>query len=741
MIILLLDIVALLATLAAGILLVRAWRYSRHEILGRDVWILLVGLTGLIIFRNTSNMLEWSGITGSLDFQEDYVELMLPVAFFLVLWTFRQHESRRELRESEEKYRSTVNSMLVGIFIIQDLKFKYVNPAMARMLGYTREEIEDKLSPMDAVIPAQRELIRRNAIRRASGEPGYLYEIKCLRKDGSVFDAVVHGEGFTYQGRPASVGSFLDITDRKRAEERFRLIAQVSSDLIYEWDSTNDTLEWFGDIDGLLGYQPGEVVRTIEGWVKLIHPDDQARIANEVERHRTTTEPIQCEYHVKARDGSWRYWSDVGVPVLDEDGKPARWIGGCLDITDRKLAEQERESLENQLRQAQKMEAIGQLAGGVAHDFNNILTAILGNAELSLDALRRKLSADDPALQGLGQIQQSAERAAALTRQLLVFSRRDITQPEELDLDQTLSEMEKMLQRLITEDIALEIVCGARHQYVRADAGQIEQIIMNLVVNARDAMPDGGQLTLETATVMLDEVYVATHAEARQGIHVVLAVSDTGCGMECQVRERAFEPFFTTKPAGQGTGLGLATVYAIVKRAGGHVLVYSEPGQGTTFKVYLPVIEAPTEVRHEAGGSDPLPSGDETILVCEDDETVRHLTVHLLEDAGYTVLGADSATDALKQAAVYQDPVHLLISDVIMPDINGRKLADSLTAQRPKLKTIFISGYTSNVIAHHGVLDEGVEFLEKPFSRRVLLQRVREALDKPSQEIVPAPDA
>ncbi|MCK4659781.1 MAG: response regulator [Phycisphaerae bacterium] len=400
------------------------------------------------------------------------------------------------------------------------------------------------------------------------------------------------------------------------------------------------------------------------------------------------------------------------------------------EIEERKRAEQERRTLEAQLRHAQKMEAVGQLAGGVAHDFNNILTTILGNAELTIRALEAEFNSDN--LEGLRQIEQSVQLASVLTRQLLAFSRRQVSHPEVLDFNRALAEMEKLLLRLLTEDIHLTMHLPPTQLCIRADAGQIEQVVMNLVVNARDAMPDGGELTLETTSVMLDEAYLAAHAEAKPGAHVMLAVSDTGIGMTKDTLERIFEPFFTTKTAGRGTGLGLATVYGIVKQAGGHIVVYSEPQRGTTFKIYLPAVMAAPEQPGTMHDTSQMPTGTETILVCEDDELVRNLVVRILQGSGYTVLAAENGEQALKLAAEHRSPLHLLITDVIMPDMNGRKLADMLVAIMPKLRTLFVSGYTSNVIARHGVLDEGVEFLAKPFSQRDLLQRVREVLEHPN---------
>jgi len=415
--------------------------------------------------------------------------------------------------------------------------------------------------------------------------------------------------------------------------------------------------------------------------------------------------------------------------VRNEAGKLVGGVEVMLEITEHRRAEEAKEKLEAQLRQAQKMEAIGQLAGGVAHDFNNVLTAILGNVELMQAELRAELPREQMLLTGLAQIDRSGQRAAALTRQLLAFSRHQVIKPEVLDPNRSLIDMERMLEHLVGEHISLELSLAPDVKRIRADASQIEQVIMNLVLNARDAMPDGGRLMIETANVVLDEGFCAAHADARPGAHVVLSVSDTGCGMDEQTAQRAFEPFFTTKAPGRGTGLGLSTVYGIVRQSDGLITTYSEPRRGTTFRVYLPAVEAPATVPGERAAVGEVPGGRETVLVCEDEESVRTLACRILESRGYTVLAAENGTRALKLAAEHSSPIDLLLTDVVMPDMDGDKLAEALRTKRPDLKVLYVSGYTSNVVAHHGILDEGVNFLEKPFGLRSLLERVREVLD------------
>ena len=380
---------------------------------------------------------------------------------------------------------------------------------------------------------------------------------------------------------------------------------------------------------------------------------------------------------------------------------------------------------QDQLAQAGKMEAIGHLAGGVAHDFNNILMVIMGRTDLLLG----KLDAGDPQREGLQIIQETAHRAADLTRQLLAFSRKQVLHPVVLDLNAAVSNMGEMLRRLIGEDIALVTVLGSALGHVKADPGQIEQIIMNLAVNARDAMPEGGRLTLETANVDLDTAYTRKHVATRPGRHVMLALSDTGTGMDAQTQARIFEPFFTTKGPRKGTGLGLAMVYGIVKQSGGNIWVYSEPGQGTTFKIYLPQIEEPIHVDEERAAPTDSRHGSETVLLVEDDDAVRDLAHDILQTAGYTVLVARQGAEVLGMSERCVGPIHLMLTDVVMPGMTGRQLADRLAVLRPTMKVLYMSGYTDNAIVHHGVLDPGTEFLQKPFTASVLARKVREILD------------
>jgi len=433
---------------------------------------------------------------------------------------------------------------------------------------------------------------------------------------------------------------------------------------------------------------------------------------------------------------SWTHCRYDGTPFAAEVSLRVLELGGrkhmlafVRDVSERVEAERQREALEAQLRQAQKMEAVGQLAGGVAHDFNNILTAILGHLELLVDDVARRAVTADQILENLREVESGARRAADLTRQLLTFSRHRVVELQTVDMNAIIAEVERMLRRLITENVELALEPGRGPLLVDADAGQIEQVIVNLVVNARDAMPDGGRVALKTARVELDAAAASLHGTAAPGRYVLLAVADTGCGMDRATRERIFEPFFTSKPLGQGTGLGLATVYGIVQQCGGFIEVDSALGQGTTFRIFLPEQAAAAAAgRGEIATAAGEPGGHETVLICEDDPVVRELVARLLTRAGYQVLVAEAPERALAMVRSEPDAVDLLVSDVIMPGMNGAQLARELRTLQPGLRTLFISGYTAHIIEHQGVLEDGSDLLEKPFTRAELLERVRALL-------------
>ena len=416
-------------------------------------------------------------------------------------------------------------------------------------------------------------------------------------------------------------------------------------------------------------------------------------------------------------------------PTLLDDG---RIVVILSDITERKRAEEEKAVLQEELRQSQKMEAVGHLAGGIAHDFNNLLTVISGNCELSLLELK-----EGDSLKGnIEEIKAAVDRATSLTGQLLAFSRRQILDTKVLDLNTIIRDLDKMLRRVIGEDIELVTLLSDGVGTVKTDPGWMEQVIINLAVNARDAMPSGGKLIIETTNVELDESYAHSHVAMKPGRYVKLCVGDTGIGMSPEVREHLFEPFFTTKEKGKGTGLGLSTVYGIVMQSGGNIWVYSEPGLGTTFKIYLPRVDESFEEMREKVTREELPCGGETILVVEDEEDVRRLAVRVLERQGYTVLETSCGDDALVLSKERKEPIHMILTDVVMPGMSGRQLADQLLPLHPKMKVLYMSGYTDNAIFHHGVLEEGINYIQKPFTIDGLARKVREVLEKDSRPAV-----
>jgi PAS domain S-box-containing protein len=542
-----------------------------------------------------------------------------------------------------------------------------------------------------------------------------------LDRQGQEFDLILNaGPLLSGQEILGCVVTLTNITERKRAEEalresetRHRTLLENLPQKIFLKDrqsvyvSCNDNYardhkiapeEIAGKTD--YDFYPKELADKYRG-------DDKRLMA--------TGEPEELEERYM-QDGRETWVRTVKTPVRNEQGEVVGILGIFWDITEQK-------QLEEQFRQAQKMEAIGQLAGGVAHDFNNLLTGIRGFADFARD----EAEPGSQAHQDLGEVLTLADRAANLVRQLLAFSRRQPLEPVVLNVNALIADQTKMLTRVLGEDIAVRFVPSPDLGNVRADPGQIEQVVMNLAVNSRDAMADGGRLTIETANVELGEEYARAHMDVTPGPYVMIAVSDTGCGIDEKTRQHLFEPFFTTKEQGKGTGLGLSTVYGIVKQHGGNIWVYSEPGKGATFKIYLPRVAAEAQERRRP--SEFVTGGSETILLVEDNDAVRDVGRRHLEALGYRVLCAPSAREAEEIAQRHEGHIDLLLTDVVMPDRNGRELYESLAANQATLKVLYMSGYTDNAIVHHGVLEEGIPFLQKPFERDSLAAKVRQVLD------------
>jgi two-component system, cell cycle sensor histidine kinase and response regulator CckA len=504
--------------------------------------------------------------------------------------------------------------------------------------------------------------------------------------------------------------------ERHDAEDRFRLIAEAIHQVFWMTDVQGRTLYVSPAYERIFGRTCQSLYDTPRSWIDSVHPDDRERV-EQAAFQRASRGDYDEVYRIIRRDGTVRWIRDRAFPVRSASGEVERLLGTTADVT-------EQRQLEEQLQQAQKMESLGRLAGGVAHDFNNLLTVINGMADLVLAGL----ADDDPARRDLEQIRQAGDRAATLTSRLLAISRRQILKPEVLDLSAVVDSLHEMIERLVGEDVQLEFAVDPALGSVKADPGQIEQVLLNLVVNARDAMPDGGRLRIETRAVMLDVVYAAEHPGTRPGRHAMIAVRDTGIGMDEMTRRRIFEPFFTTKAVGKGTGLGLSMVYGIVKQSGGSIRVTSEPGRGSSFEIYLPVVAERPAPRPQPAAPAPA-RGQESILVVEDEPALRELTTRVLQGAGYLVLPAASGADALALLERHAGDVHLVFTDVVMPGMSGRELATRLARLRPGLRVLYTSGYTEDAILRHGVLDDPSRFLSKPYTPAELRRRIRLALD------------
>lgn len=519
-----------------------------------------------------------------------------------------------------------------------------------------------------------------------------------------------------------------NITERKQATETLRereelvqLLLDSTAEAIYGTDLHGNCMLANSTCARLLGYATPEQLkgRSMHALIHHHHPDGRPYPEEECPIVRTMQSGQGI--HLKAEV----FWRADGTKFDVECFSYPMWRGKeivgavvtFLDISQQK-------NLEEQLRQAQKMEAFGQLAGGVAHDFNNMLTIICGCTELLLESK----PPDDPSRKLLEEILKAGERSASLTGQLLAFSRRQVLAPKVLDLNDVVRDTEKMLCRVIGEDIHLTTVLHSQLGSVKADPGQLEQLILNLAVNARDAMPQGGRLTIETSNVVLDEDYAKSHADVRPGSYVMLAVTDTGIGMTEEVKRRLFEPFFTTKGTEHGTGLGLAVVHGIVKQSDGSIEVYSEPGAGTSFKIYLPRVEQTAPTGKSRPGLGPAPHGTETVLLVEDEDAVRALIRFTLQQCGYTVLETSHGEEAIRVATSHRETIHLLVTDVVMPGMGGRVVAERLRNLHPEMKVLFLSGYTDDAVVRHGILHEQVNFLQKPFSPNALAHQVRKVL-------------
>jgi PAS domain S-box-containing protein len=513
----------------------------------------------------------------------------------------------------------------------------------------------------------------------------------------------------------------------RRTEQNYRSIFENAVEGIFQSTFDGGFITVNPSMARILGYDsPEEVIATITDIKQQLYVDPECRAkANRIQEERGILHAF--EFEVYRKDGEKIWLSLNRRTARDGNGSEPHYEGSIEDITGRKRAEEALRLSEEKLRQSQKLEAVGQLAGGVAHDFNNLLTVINGYSDL----LMRKLEPNSPIRLTLEEIKHAGERAASLTRQLLAFSRRQVLQPEVLKLNVIVANVDKMLSRLIGEDINLLTVLEPMLGQIKADPGQIEQVLLNLAVNARDAMPQGGKLTIETANVYLDGQYSQSHTDIRPGHYVMLAMSDSGCGMTPETQAHIFEPFYTTKEQGKGTGLGLSTVYGIVKQSGGNLWVYSEVGYGTTFKLYLPCVDELNETDEtHAALAEPV-RGRETVLLAEDEEQVRRMARTILEMYGYHVLEASNGNEAVSIYKEHGDEIDMLLTDAVMPQMSGRELREVLVSLRPDIKVLYMSGYTDDAIMRHGLLEQEIVFLQKPFTAEALVRKVREVLDAP----------
>jgi PAS domain S-box-containing protein len=500
-------------------------------------------------------------------------------------------------------------------------------------------------------------------------------------------------------------------------EELFRLISENAVDMIAVVDADGHRLYNSPAYERILGYSPEELKGTSS--FAQIHPDDLPRVQEAASEAKIGGVARSIEYRMRHKDGTWRILESTASTVRNNKGKIEKLVIVNRDISERK-------HLEEQFRQAQKMEAVGRLSGGIAHDFNNLLGVIIGYAEY----LQEQLEKTHVLRGSVDEIFKAGKRAASLTGQLQAFSRQQVLDPKVLDLNATVTDMEKLLRRVIGEDIELTTELDGGLGRLKADQSQLEQIIMNLAVNARDAMPKGGKLIVQTGNIVMDEVFVRRHPyPVEPGPYVCLTVADTGTGMDAQTKAKAFDPFFTTKEKGKGTGLGLSTVYGVVKQSGGYIDIHSSPGEGTTFKIYLPRVCEAVRVEKCSGESAGSFKGNETILLAEDETSLRNLTRNTLQGCGYTVLEAKDGTEALKISRNHDEPIDLLLTDVVMPEMGGLALAQELSRERPAMKVVYMSGYTGRTFGAQGPIEPGSFFLMKPFTRDGLTQKIREALE------------
>ena len=631
------------------------------------------------------------------------------------------------LRESEERYRSLVELAPDGITVRREDKLVFANPAAARLFGAASPDDLVGVSTVQLTHPDCRAaLLKRIATLRAMGTVVISPEERLLRLDGTPVFAEIASVSTTYEGLPAVQSIIRDISARKALETELRreaLVFEMIGDAVLVLDPNRVIIDWNPAAERIFGYAKAEMVGNSPA---RLYPPSHLHVQDEVAAALREHGRWVGEMPFVRKDGTEGIGDIQIVALRDAAGQLVSTIGVTRDITERKRSEEALRKSEERLHLSQRLEAVGQLAGGVAHDFNNLLTAITSYTQLLLD----DAPPNDHRREDLLEIKKAADRATSLTRQLLAFSRKQVLEPCVLDINGVVADLEKMLRRLIGEHIALVTDCLPSLARVRADRGQLEQVIVNLAVNARDAMPNGGTLRIGTSNVELTREHWLGHpdVEAKPGRYVLIAVADSGVGMDHETQARIFEPFFTTKGPGRGTGLGLATVYGIVKQSGGYIWVNSELGEGTTFRIYLPAVQLPAE-QGDSGGASPLaPKGSGTILLVEDEPAVRALARRVLEQSGYNVLEAADGVEAERVMSRHAGPLDLVLTDVVMPNLGGKALVERLRARHPALNVLFMSGYPEGEIERRGLTGDRAAYLEKPFSPQTLRDRVRTAI-------------
>jgi PAS domain S-box-containing protein len=679
----------------------------------------LILLKNFTAMKAAQNRLLMAGAGGALALLAGLFGFLLVLLRRTDRGIMMQQES---LRASEASFRSLLEAAPEGIFVQSEGRFTFLNPAMLRLLGATRPEDLLGTEFIERLSPEYHDAVRgRIRAQQATGKPSPLMDQKYVRLDGTRIPVETTAVALRFQGRDAHLVFVRDITERKRAAaENERLLAAI--------EQSGETIV-ITDPEGIIQYvNPAFVQGT--GYSRDEAVGQRPRIIKSGLHDETFYRGLwqtvaggktwKGRFINKRKEGTLYTEEATISPVRDGSGAIVNYVAVKRDIT-------EHLHLSAQLQQAQKMESIGRLAGGVAHDFNNMLGVILGTTELALIGV----DPSEPIFGDLQEVRNAAERSADLTRQLLAFARKQTVAPKVIDLNDTVTGMLKMLRRLIGEDIDLDWQPGPNLWPIEVDPSQIDQVLANLSVNVRDAVTGAGKLTLETRNMTVDEAYGSGHMEAVPGEYVLLAVSDNGGGMDKEVLRHLFEPFFTTKEVGAGTGLGLSMVYGIVKQNRGFINVYSELGQGTTFKICLPRYKGQSGPLQPHGTIEPARRGTEAVLLVEDEPAILKMSKLMLENLGYRVLSATTPAEAIGLAEKHAGCFHLLLTDVVMPGMNGEGLAKRLQDLDPKLKCLFMSGYTANVIARQGVLYEGVNFIQKPFSMRALATQLREALDGP----------